>query len=75
MVNVSLAVTVPLSSVSQWAVREPRQVLWPKDWSGQQLTLSLDTGYELQLMMFREKATFAVSFPSVSASVSHLLLC
>lgn len=68
--------TVPLSYVSQWAVKEPSHVLWPKYWLGQQLTLSMDTGGELQLMlMFREKVAFAVSFPSVSASVAHLLLC
>lgn len=54
--------TVPLSYVTQWTVREASHVLWPNFWSGQQLTPSMDTGWELQLMpMFKEKVTFAVS--------------
>lgn len=65
----------PRVNASQWAAREPGHVLQPKYWSGQQLTLSADTGRELQLtLMYREKVTFAMSFPSVSASVFHLLL-
>lgn len=36
----------------------------------------MDAGRELQLtLMYREKVTFAVSFPSVRASIFHLLLC
>lgn len=65
----------PGVNASQWAAREPGHVLQPKYWSGQQLTLSADTGRELQLMlMYREKVTFAMSFPSVSASAFYLLL-
>lgn len=62
-------------SVHPNEARELGHILQPKYWYGQQLMLSMDTGCELHpMLMYKGKVVFATSFPSVSASIFHLLL-